>query len=452
MKKAVSQITILFIILVLTACNQPANDVETGLDDYVLTESNEAETETSLVHGKDLDGQVQLPGKIAIITTEGAPALSYHTLGGNSLVELIERYGSDNIIIYAWPGRFGNSAKQIDETVEMINEIANNPDIRVLIINPAFHGTDHIVKVLNEQRGDIFVIYLEHRLTSDYVERNSPFQSNTLLDAVSNANLILDFDSSAMAKGFAQKSLELGANTLVYFYDTSILWAWGEEDFEESISRSVDEYERSYLHNLMKEKSEEIGLQFVEVDIAGAIQCGSSYHMFMSETIPQLIENYGTDIVLFGLDNERVFWSWRTHGFIYIPMYPSWFELHPAHLAIELPLVDGSNYLHGAVHGAANLVEEIRKDLDERGLLGRIASLPISPHLLFPLSAAEYSVRWMNGEVSKAGIDTYVLGQIMTEVIEEHTDLQHGVAITTLYEEGVTYENFILVLPDYLIY
>ena len=456
MKLKLLRIAILLALLILAACNSRAeNDIKTSTENYAMHEGDETAIETADAQVDDFGVHTQSPGKIAIITTESEASALNNSLSESWLMQLIEKYGADRIAIYTWPRRYANSP--IDETVEMINEIANNHDIGVLVINPAFHGTDHIIAILNEQRDDIFVIYLDYQITSDYVDSNSPFRANTLADAAYNANLIIDFDTLAAVAIFPQKALELGADTLVYFYDTSSLWDWGasDEDFNESVARAAAEYEQSHQFNILREKSKEAGLKFISIDIAGAIQCGSSYHTFMIETVPPLIEEHGTDIVLFGLDNERVFWDWRTHGFIYIPPRPgSWFELTPKHFAWELP-VGGYHDLSAEERGNINtiqLVEEIRTELEKRDLLGRMAAPPMSTHLLFPLAAAEYGIRWTNDEVEREGIDIYVLEQIMAEIIQEHTGLQHGATARPLYEDSIIHENFILVLPDYLVY
>ena len=236
------------------------------------------------------------------------------------------------------------------------------------------------------------------------------------------------------------------AMTLVYFYDSSISWVWGCDDFIQ------EEYVKSDLHHMMRELSEEIGLSFIAVDIGGAMQCGSSINQFMWETLPPLIEEHRTDIVFFGLCNERTFWSWRELGFIYLPTYASWFEPTPLDFAFELSLryfpfssIDGT-------HDIAYLVDEIRAALEERNQQGRIASWPMSTRMLFPLAAAEYGVRWMQGEVPQEGIDIHILEQIMIDIIAGHTGLQHGATLTALAENGVVYENYILVLPDYLMH
>ena len=397
MKKIIKILIIFSVTLLLTACG------------------------SQLPYSRDLDEHDRPPGKIAIITDEWSTE-SYW------VAELTNRHGEDNVLIYTWPIWRGDFP--YDEMYAMFNEIAENAEIKVLIADFVWHrAADHIIGTLKEQRDDIFVAYLEYQPDNDEAY------------ASPNANLVLEFDIEAIARIFPEKAKELGADTLVYFYDS---YVWSEDEI----------YVESEQHGMMREISAKIGLTFVEIDIYGAIQCGSSYGMFMEETIPELLSEHGTDIVLFGLDNERVFWSWTGHGFIYLPMHHSaWFPPTPAEIAYELSKRDYIADSAKGIDNTAELIEEIRAALEKRGLSGRVASWPISTQLLFPLVAYEYGMKWMNNKVPKEGSDIYVLEQIISDIIAEYTGLyRHGATLTALEENGIIHENHMLVLMDYLIY
>jgi len=470
MKKVSMLFIILLVVLILAACggnsgyypiteaNVLAEYAHTEVDNalyedevqdyetYMTNEPNDAEpdnaesddAEIAATTLEQLTGYIELPGKIAIITNQ-LQTSSNPAQACNWITKLLERHGSDNVLVYTWPRRHRNSTAR--ETIALIETIANNPEIRVLIISPAWQGTDYIVSILRETREDIFVIYLEYNITDqEQQSEDSPFQYNTLAYASANANLILDLDVDAMTRALPEKAWALGARTLVFFYD-SYRWEWDEEEFEEA-----------YWHRFMREKSGEIGLTFVEVDINGEIQCGSSFAMFMAEVIPPLIEAHGTDTVLFGLDNERVFWDWLQHSFIYIPMPHNWFEPDPINLATGLQISEFSAHFTDDMPDIPHLIDEIRQELDERGLLGRIVSVPISSNLLVSLAATEYSIKWIHQEVPNEGIDTNALEQIMIGIIEEYTGItNHGVTLTG-FNQGHIYENYILVTLDWFTY
>jgi hypothetical protein len=335
------------------------------------------------------------PNKIAIITAARYTAPGPYP-GDDWGVRLAEIYGPENVLVHAWPARFHREGDA--ETLAMMEGIANDPDIRILLVNPVFGNTDGLVGMLRDRRDDIFIIYVDG-------------------GEASNADLALRFDTDGVAAAFPAKARELGAATLVYFYDSE---TWLEED---------DSYEESDLHKTIRSLCGEIGLTFVGFDINGAVQCGSSYAQFLSENLPPLIERYGPDVVFFGLDNERLLSYLNDNDFIYLPLYMAWFEPCPVNVARGLAVSDGG----------------IKETLAERGLAGRVASWPMSARLLFPLAAVEYGFRQMRGEIIGEGIDDAVLTQIMVDLIAEHTGLQKSITLTVQ-------ENDVRVLMEYLVY
>jgi len=405
-----------------TSPTGPSYDATTS--DNIPVENSEQETESYT-----LSSQAGMPGKIAIIAYEHNTALGPNH-GENWVIELKEIHGHENIIIYTHPISRSFRAAEVEA---MIDEIAQNPEIRMLIINPARSGADHIAGMLRQQRDDIFIVYIGYEIT---VYSENPFQDNALSHAASNANLILNINTNEMARRVPANALELGADTLIFFYDSV---TWDDEEFVES-----------FIHSMMRDKSAEIGLMFVEIDIEGYIQCGSSFHMFLERMIPLLIEEYGTNIVLYGLDNWRVLGEWLREGLFFLPMSTNLLELCPASLALELQLIDWSAHIR--LYDIPRLIDEIRRYIEERGLQGRIAVPPMSPRMLFPLAAVEYGIMWMQGGVQIEGIDIQVMEQIMADLIVMHTGLNKNITLSPLEENGVIYENYMLILADLLIY
>jgi len=412
MKKSIVRIIIMLCAaLFLAACvGQPV---------YYPGEEDHPPVEEPLVYEEEddelehIEPEPPATDKIAIITDEWSAHSHWVT-------EVANRHGHDNVIVYSWPRwRYGFPC---DEAIGTINEIAANPEISVLIINPDYRDINELVDILRQQRDDIFVAIVG--------------QINE--EIALQADLILEFDYDAMRRAFPENAHALGADTLVFFYD-GFIWDW---DLDEPW-----EYEETYWHSFMREASAAAGLAFVEYNIAGEIQCGSSYGMFMGETVPYLLEAHGQDIVLFGLCNERVFWSWLGGGFIYLPLHTSWFQPDPIVIANELRVRDFFDDGRSSDASIAELIELIEEALGEMGQRGRVASWPMHTQELFALAAADYGSRRAHGDASEDGIALGLLLMIMTDLIEEYTGLQ-GQGVTMMLLEG----NKVLVLPDYLIY
>jgi hypothetical protein len=125
-------------------------------------------------------------------------------------------------------------------------------------------------------------------------------------------------------------------------------------------------------------------------------------------------------------------------------LYEKWFEPSPIDFAHELEIADRDT---ANVREISYYIAEIKRVFEKTNQQGRLASMPISPQILFPLAAAEYGIKWMKGEASKDEIDLYILEQILINLISEYTGLQKRVTVTRCTESGV-----ILILPEYLIY
>ena len=395
-------------------------------------------------HEDEIEEYIQEPetsAKIAVLHRDSG------TSRFDWLAALEKRYGAENVLIYTWPDLWFNDFVAMQrETI--INEIVQNQEISVLIVNPARYGTDYFMGMLREQRDDIFVVYLDYS-DDEWSDIDLPFRANNLSDATVKADLILGLDEHEWLQRFPAQAQALGATAMVYFYNEG-QWDWDEET-ESSVFVRLEESE---MHRLLREKSAEIGLGFIEVDIENAIQCGSSYHMFTERVIPPLFQEYGKDIVLFGIWADRELWRWWVEDFIYLPMHPpgSWSDPHPMWIATELSMFDDS-LLDLKENEIPEIIEKIREVLEQRDLLGRIAGMPIPMDQLLPIAAVEYSMLRTQGEVPEDGIDVNVLQLIMIDIIADLTGLQnHGVSLRAFTQNGATYENYILVLVDHLIY
>ncbi|MCL2633071.1 MAG: DUF3798 domain-containing protein [Oscillospiraceae bacterium] len=406
----------LIIILILSSCyNQPA-DFQTA-EDSTFTEHSETVAEEVQEAQETQETQTTQPetiipliiqpdytpstAKIAIIEDSYNPTPNWTT-------EIIKRYGDENVKIYT--RQLGN-----DNSITYIaNDIAKHPNIEVLVVGLGVSWTEGVADLLKELRDDILIAYIDPRTTNE------------------NMDLVLNVDINGMVMNYPAKAKEIGADTVIYFYN-----------------RINAAYEEKHWHDILSEKSEEVGITFVAVNVNEAIQCGSGYAYYMGEAIPPLLEEYGTNTVLVGLDNERLFWSYKYYGYIYLPIYSPHYEPAPVNVASNLSLI---NFNERDSYDIPYLIEVIRKDLAEKDYLGRIASFPMSPKVLFPLAAIEYGFLWSSGDISKENIDYALLEQIMKELLIEYTGLSFNVGLTPLVEDDITYQNHIFVLPDYLIY
>jgi hypothetical protein len=86
--------------------------------------------------------------------------------------------------------------------------------------------------------------------------------------------------------------------------------------------------------------------------------------------------------------------------------------------------------------------------LEERGMLGRVSSWSIPPVFMFTHAATEYAIKWLNGEVTRDGIDIDVLRKIM----EDFAGVTVYLTPYTDSETGKVHENILMMRMDYFIY
>ena len=94
------------------------------------------------------------------------------------------------------------------------------------------------------------------------------------------------------------------------------------------------------------------------------------------------------------------------------------------------------------------LISAMREEAAALGVTGRLGSLPMDQRGLNTLIAAEYAIRWINGEVDRDYIDLDVLTEIGREIIYRETGEPVGVSL----ERHPDHPNFILAMMDFIVY
>jgi hypothetical protein len=89
------------------------------------------------------------------------------------------------------------------------------------------------------------------------------------------------------------------------------------------------------------------------------------------------------------------------------------------------------------------MISEIRKIIAEKGLTGRFSTWPVPMAMSFIRSGSDYAVKWINGEITEK-FDMEALKQCFVE------DTGVDITFTLLEQDGVTYDNYIMCLCDYL--
>jgi len=191
MKRLISLILALMMVLSLAACAQPAQTTPPAEE----KPAEEKPAEEKPAEEKPVEEEA-FEGIIAIVTN----TLSQNEEEYRSAELMVNRYGEDKIMHVLWPDNFMTEQEQMISTIA---KIGSNPDVKGLIINQAVPGTNAAVDKLLETRDDIFISYCTP-------QENPP-------DVAERANLILNPDELKMGDAIPVQAQKLGAKTLVHY-------------------------------------------------------------------------------------------------------------------------------------------------------------------------------------------------------------------------------------------
>ena len=351
MKKLISLLLTLMMVLPLASCTQPAQTPAGDTGDF--------------------------QGKIAIVTN----TLSQNEEEYRSAELMVKRYGEDKIVHQLWPDNFMTEQEQMISTIA---KIGSDPEVKVLIINQAVPGTNAAVDKLLETRDDMFIVYCTP-------QENPP-------DVAQRADLILNPDELKMGDNIPVQAKKLGAETLVHY----------------SFPRHLSIVMIAARREIMIEKCKEIGLEFhdasapdptSDVGVPGAQQ-------FILEDVPKLVDRFGKNTAFFSTNcsmQTPLIKACVDEGAIYPqPCCPSPYHGFPTALGIESISKDFS------VEGMALVVSETAKALKEKGVLGRFSTWPVPVAMMNTIASPEYAIEWLKGNVGDE-LDVKLLEEKMAE-------------------------------------
>ena len=178
------------------------------------------------------------------------------------------KYGEENVILAIYPDNF---TEELETTIQTIVNLADDPDMKAIIVNQSIPGTTEAFRQIKEKRPDILCIAGEAH--------------EDLPEIGSAADLVCNNDFVARGYLIIRTAHELGCDTFVHI-------SFPRHMAYETMSRRVA---------VMKAACEEFGMQFVQetapdptsdVGIAGA-------QAYILENVPAWVEKYGTKAAYF---------------------------------------------------------------------------------------------------------------------------------------------------------
>lgn len=392
MKKFLSLLLVLALSLSLAACGGSAPAEETPATDDTATETP-AE-----------DSAADDNWKIGIMTG----TVSQNEEEYRAAQNVVNKYGEEHVMLMTYPDKFMDEQ---ETTIANLVSMASDPDVKALIIVQAVPGTSAAIDKAREVNPDLLII------------AGTPGENPA--DIASRADIVFALDELAMGTTIPDQAKKQGAKVLVHY----------------SFPRHMSYALLAARRDLMKERCEEIGLEFVDataLDPTGDAGL-SGAQQFILEDTPRMIEKYGKDTAFFstncGLQIPLIKMVAEGGAIYPQPCCPSPYHGFPSALGIEIPEDKQGDIDY--------VVEEIRAKVAEYGNTGRMSTWPVPAAMMFVEAGAEYSIAWMNGETN-GKLDTAVVAEKFADYAKVPVDME------ALNENGTLYENYLMVLQGYL--
>ena len=322
-KKLVSIMMASVMVLGLTACGKSQDAATAAPADETASEapakteadtSEEPETVSEEESGAD-------DFRIGIVT--GSFAQSEDDRRGAEAFQ--KKYGADKVTLAIYPDDF---IEEMDTTIQIVSNIADDPKIKAIIVNQAVEGTTEAFKKVKEKRPDILCIAGE---TFDVFD-----------DIKGVADLVVNNDFVARGYLMIRTAHELGCDTFVHI------------SFPRHLSYDI--YSRRV--NIMKAACEEFGMKFAmeeapdpttDVGVPGA-------QAYITEHVPEWVAKYGVNSAYFCTNDahtEPLIKGLMEHGGYFIEAdLPSPIMGYPGALDLDIT-------------GASGDFEEITKEVEE---------------------------------------------------------------------------------------
>lgn len=275
-----------------------------------------------------------------------------------------DKYGSDKVTLAIYPDNF---TEELETTIQIIVNLADDPDMKAVIVNQAVDGTTEAFRQIHEKRPDILCIAGE--AYEDFSEISK------------EADLVVNSDFVNRGYLMIHTAHELGCDTFVHI-------SFPRHMSYETVSRRVA---------VMKAACEEFDMKFVleeapdpttEVGVPGA-------QSFISENVPEWVKEYGQKSAYFCTNDAHT-----------EPLIKSLLECGGYFIEADLPspLLGYPNALGLDFTGESGDFEQILDKVEdavvENGGAGRFGTWTYSYGYTVSAGLAEHARNVINGESS----------------------------------------------------
>ncbi|MCT4606959.1 MAG: DUF3798 domain-containing protein [Marinisporobacter sp.] len=321
---------------------------------------------------------------------------------------VLEKYGEEHVVLMTYPDKFMDEQ---ETTIANVVSMASDPDVKAIIIVQAVPGVSAAIDKAREIRDDILFVC------------GVPGEDPKMI--ASKADVVFAMDELSMGRTLPEQAKKQGATKFVHY----------------SFPRHMSYALLSARRNLLKENCEKLGLEFIDAtapDPTGDAGV-SGAQQFILEDVPRKVEQYGKNTAFFSTNCSMqvpLIKAALDEGAIYPqPCCPSPYHGFPSALGIKIP-----EDKKGDIDFVVN---QITEKVAEKNGTGRFSTWPVPCAMMFVEAGAEYAKAYIDGETN---------GKLDMDQINAKFKAyaKTDVTLAPLEENGQKYDNYLMVLMDFL--
>jgi hypothetical protein len=254
-----------------------------------------------------------------------------------------------------------NFAAEIETGLSQITSLADDPEMKAIIVVSGQSGLLPALQKVEEVRPDIITmtapIWDDPELMSEYID------------------VCLDTDWVRRGESIARKAHDMGAKTIIHY------------SFPTHMAKEVIVSRK----DMMKQTAEELGMTFVEVSTPDP-QTGngpSAMQQFLREDIPRQIEKYGVDTNIFGTNcpmyDVIIDEALKQKFIVAEQCCPTPTQAYPAVMNLEISEEDAGDF--------EKINNMIREKAAAADMTDRLAGWPIPVTVFVPELSVELAIK-----------------------------------------------------------
>jgi hypothetical protein len=310
--------------------------------------------------------------------------------------------------------------------ISTMQELANIPDLKAVIINQAVVNTNAAVYEFRKLRNDVFIVYC------------SP--SEPLDDVKAFADLILSQSDMISGEAVVMQAKAMGAEEFIFY----------------TFARHMDNGSIRLQRDVMRATAEREGLGFIEINTPDPMVDSSTEELddFLAADIKEHVERFGENIAFYGTGcgmQVAMLNSIVETGAIYPrPCCPSPYHAFTSALniaeTITTDIYDETSEAIVIYRAPVDVIADTRTMLRGRGVEGRISNWATPVSMLWTNVGVEYAIAFINGQASQQPgvIDLELISALAEDYIYRVSGESTGVSFSFMEQDGYIFYNHIV--------